>query len=891
MEKKSKVPTGLKKTWSVISTVLKIAIGACATVLLICVVCGFVFAGVLGNYLQEDILPASSVDMEGYDLDQNSFLYYVDGDGEIQILQKIHAKESSQWVSYEDIPEHLINATIAIEDHRFREHQGVDWITTIKACARMFFGDDSVGGSSITQQLIKNILLTEDETADDVTVRRKVMEIFRAVQLEKRYDKETIMEYYLNCIYLGQQTRGVKSAAATYFGKELSQLTVAESASLISITNSPTYYDPYQNFDNNKERKETVLWAMKNYNYITEAEYNQAMAQEIVLKAGIDPEDRMTYCENEECGFEDIRKNFKKAENGTYSCPKCGQTVTVVTDASQDVYSWYTDVVIEDVAQAMAQKEGFVWNDKTKELYTDRIKAAGLHIYTCIDMEVQNQLDEIYTDLKNIPSTRGGQQLWSAMVIIDNRSGDIAAIAGNVGKKEGHDSWNCATDAKRQSGSSIKPLAVYAPGFESNAISPASVIKDLPLNYNNGAWPKNDSFTYDYARTILSGVTSSVNAVAAHTLDKIGTSYSYDFAKNKFRLSTLVDEYVDENGVTHSDKDYSPLSMGAQTWGVTVRDMASAFSTFANKGVYRRGRTFTKVYDRDGNVVLDNVQETEQILSEKTVNYMNYCLVNATKSGTGTEANLSYTYGITTAGKTGTTQDYKDRWYCGFTGYYTAAVWSGFKDPERIRITSGQNNPSAYLFQKVMGPLHSGKSDMKLYDSSNLYGVTMCLDSGAAATSACSKDIRTGGGVSRTAYSVAYKEDMPGKSCNKHVMVEFCVDGVATEYCKHFAEAGADVKFSEKALVKMTESEVQEIRRARGNGLQSIYYQDNYVYLINNNGKDGKWKGFTGKANVNIDAPYVVCTKHTKATWEKYQMENPPEPETEPTVPVTPVTP
>ena len=209
MEKKSKVPTALKKTWSVISTVLKIAIGACATVLLICVVCGFVFAGVLGNYLQEDILPASSVDMEGYDLDQNSFLYYVDGDGEIQILQKIHAKESSQWVAYEDIPEHLINATIAIEDHRFREHQGVDWITTIKACARMFFGDDSVGGSSITQQLIKNILLTEDETADDVTVRRKVMEIFRAVQLEKRYDKETIMEYYLNCIYLGQQTRGV----------------------------------------------------------------------------------------------------------------------------------------------------------------------------------------------------------------------------------------------------------------------------------------------------------------------------------------------------------------------------------------------------------------------------------------------------------------------------------------------------------------------------------------------------------------------------------------------------------------------------------------------------------------------------------------------------------
>ena len=191
----------LYRIWQVIFSLLKIAAGAAATVLLIVVICGFVFVGLLGDYLQDDILPQSGMDMEGYDHEENSTLYYVDSEGQIQVYQQIYAEISSEWAAYDDIPTDLINAAIAIEDHRFHEHQGVDWITTVKATARMFFGDSSVGGSSITQQLIKNILLPEDDTADDVTVQRKVMEIFRAVQLEKRYNKETIMEMYLNVIY------------------------------------------------------------------------------------------------------------------------------------------------------------------------------------------------------------------------------------------------------------------------------------------------------------------------------------------------------------------------------------------------------------------------------------------------------------------------------------------------------------------------------------------------------------------------------------------------------------------------------------------------------------------------------------------------------------------
>ena len=221
--------------WKLAFGAFQIALGAICTVLLIGVVCAFVFAGVLGDYLQDDILPMANVDIENYDLEQNSYMYYVDSSGQIRKYQDIFASTSSSWVNFEDIPEDMIHAAISIEDHRFFEHQGVDWITTIKACARMFFGDDSVGGSSLTQQLIKNVLLTEDEGADDITVQRKVLEIFRAVQVEKQYDKDKILELYLNFIYLGQGCKGIRSAAATYYGKEVEMLTADEAADDVTV--------------------------------------------------------------------------------------------------------------------------------------------------------------------------------------------------------------------------------------------------------------------------------------------------------------------------------------------------------------------------------------------------------------------------------------------------------------------------------------------------------------------------------------------------------------------------------------------------------------------------------------------------------------------------------
>lgn len=883
----------LRKIWMVLFTAFKVAVGAAATVLLIVVVCMFVFVGILGDYLQEDILPNAVMEniLADYEHEQNSYMYYIDSNGKPQLYQSIYAETSSKWAEYEDIPADMIHAAVAIEDHRFYEHQGVDWITTVKATARMFFGDSSVGGSSITQQLIKNVLLSEDESADDVTVQRKVLEIFRAIQLEKSYDKETIMEMYLNVIYLGQNCRGVRAAAESYYGKELEKLTLAECASIISITNNPSLFDPYSDdvytyaseerdgMGRNKYRQEIVLGAMLEYGWITQAEYEEAMAQELVLKSSIDPEDRMTQCSNPDCDYEDIRSTFHY-ENDMYTCPECGSEADIEEDASQVYYSWYAETVLDDVAKALAEQDGVAWNYSTRELYLQKIQRGGYHIYTCLDMEAQKQLDAIYTDYDEIPSVRGGQQLQSAMVIINNDTGDIAALVGGVGEKEGFDNWNRATDSKLQSGSSIKPVSVYAPAFEAGVISPATVVRDMPLSYNP-VYPLNDNRTYNYGRTIYQAVTRSVNAVAARVVDMAGVNYCYDFAKEKFRMESLIESYVDSDGDEHTDMGIGPLALGAQTWGVTVREMANAFATFANDGVFREARTFTKVYDSNGNLVLDNVQEQEQILSEKTVNYMNMCLVNAVNNGTGTEAKIS---GITTAGKTGTTDDKKDRWFCGFTGYYTAAVWCGFDTPATIR-PNYVNNPSAYLFDEVLSPLHDGLESVSLYDDSGMVGVTMCVDAAEPANGACDADPRGG----RTEYAKCYPEDYPSGGCDLHTSVEWCNGGgVATDYCKKFSEVDSSVKFTNKGLLKISSSLLNSML-APGGYMRDIFFQNDYVYL-----SEGTYTGVKGNLDQWMDAPYLVCPEHTQKAWEKYEEEQlatepPTDPPTEPADPIIPI--
>ncbi len=847
-------------------SVAKIAIGAAATVLMIILVCGVIFVGTLGDYLQNDILPeAQDWSIADYGMEETSTLFYVDSNGDIQELQKIYTMVDRQVATLDEIPQALIDAAVAIEDKRFYEHQGVDWITTIKACVNMFFGNGDFGGSTITQQLIKNS--TQQKS---VTVQRKVMEIFRAQFCEQVNTKDEIMVEYLNRIYLGRGCYGVKSAAAEYFGKELQSLTVAECASLISITNNPSIFNPYSQSvyqwegeerdgaGRNRCRQLTVLSEMLNQGKLTQEEYEEAVAQEMVFKEGIADEDRWTVCENTDCGYQGTVATFHQ-ENGGYYCPQCGNATSVQVSASQTVYSWFADAVLIDFASYLAEQDHLEWEELdqvAREEYLERIRTGGYNIYTTLDMEVQEQVDAIYQDLTNIPDTRSAQQLQSAIVIIDNKTGDVVALSGGVGEKKEFLAFNRATQARLQTGSAQKPVSVYVPAFESGAANPATVFKDLPVSYTGGNWPKNDNRRYNYARTVFSGIVSSVNTMAVRTLNATGNLYAFDFAKYNLGLENLVESYTASNGQIQSDTAQAPLALGALTLGVTVREMSAAYATFANDGEYREPRLYTKIYDSKGNLVVDNTQETKQVMSEKTVNYINYCLYYAANSGTGGAAIFA---GHAIAGKTGTTSSNRDRWFCGYTAHYTAAVWCGYDQPEQISLGT---NPAAQLWRKVMQPIHQGLEYTGLFNGNAMRGVSVCLDSGLIATAACSNDVR---GADRVSTALVYPEDVPKGTCTKHTNVEYCVSGggVATEYCSKFA----GVEIASRALVKLNSGEVAEIKSAMNVGLEAMYYDDGYVYYT-----DGAWHGFKNSYPDNTEH-YLTCPVHTKAAWDKFQQE------------------
>ncbi len=878
--KPNRALTVLHGLWVALYSVLKIVMGALITVFVIAGICVVVFVGTLGDYLENDVLPDAVVDLDSFAAGQNSIMYYIDENGDPQVLQKLYANVNTERATYEEIPQAMINAAVAIEDKRFFEHQGVDWFTTIKACLNMFLGGDQFGGSSLTQQLIKNLF-----EEDDVTVQRKVQEIFRATQFEKRYDKTVVLTWYLNEIYLGNRINGVKAAASYYFGKELEHLTPAECACIISITNNPSLFDPtstkvfeydgkmLDGYERNKIRKENTLWMMRNQGYLTEEEYQEALAQELVFKNGIDPEDKIAKCNNEECGYRDKVGTYE-LKNDKYYCPQCGNETPIGEDASQVVYSWFVDEVLDELGAVFAARYGRDWETLDREernFYKDMVCSGGYHIYTTLDMRVQNAVDRIYQDLDEIPKAASLQQLQSGIIVINNDTGDIIAMAGGVGNEKGFDDYNRATDAHLQPGSSIKPLSVYGPAFELGIISPATVVEDMPLYYTGDRpYPYNADRTYSYSSTIYSAITRSINTASVRVLDNMGLKYGLTFARDKFGLSELVEEYYDSSGNFYSDLGYSPLGMGAPTIGVTVRQMANAFATFPNDGVYRTGRTYTKVYNNKGEVVVENEQESRTIISEKTVQYMNLCLYNAVESGTGTAAQIDGQY---VYGKTGTTSSRKDRWFCGYTEYYTAAIWVGYDYPEIISLVGSSKNPACRLFNKVMEPLHEDLEAVKLLDESKFEYIDVCEDCGKLATDACNLDPRYhDSDVSRVSRICVYPEDIPVESCDCHVVIDFCTEcnAVASEYCKMFAAIGR-TSLVKRSLVKMTQAEVDAIAAADDNGLYSKYCADNFIYLVDNAGNPlYAYKGIHGDKNAAVYAPYLVCTVHTKESWNAY---------------------
>lgn len=707
------------------------------SVLLVLAISLVIFACIFTAYLRNYLMPQVSFSLDSFRLNQTSVIYYQDkSTGEYQALQNLYGEENRIWASYKDIPTNLVYATVAIEDKRFFQHNGVDWLRSMKASANLFLGGGSAyGASTVTQQLVKN--LTNDK---EVTVRRKLVEIFRALEMEKQYNKEEIMEWYLNTIYLGEQAYGVRTAAYTYFGKDVSQLDLAECASLIAITNNPSIYDPYiseKTKANNKERQTNILYEMWQQGYISESDYQNAKAEEL---------------------------NFQYADSSTE------------TGDNSDYYSYFVDQVIRDVVDDLASVTGY-----DTEVINRMILGGGYQIYSTIDVDVQNAAEEVYENLDNIPKTDSTyQQLQSGIVIIDNETGDIAAIVGGVGQKEGSLTLSRATQSLLSPGSTIKPLAVYAPALELGLITPATVYDDTPFTFGSTPWPKNEDETYHGLTNILDAMKRSTNTVAVKVLDDVGLDYAYQYAVDEMHLNSLVDEY-ELNGVSYTDKSYWSLALGGMVRGVTIRDMAAAYASIENKGVYRKARTYTKVLDSDGNVVLDNTQSSNENMSEKTAYYLTYMMEETVKDGTGQEAQVP---GIDTAGKTGTTSDDKDRWFAGYTGYYTGVVWCGYDQPQEVVLEDDSiENPASVLFNEVMTKVHEGKENKAFEKPSSVVEVQVCQDSGRLPNEWCTKDVRG----DRTISVMLDSSDAPTAYCDTHVETNLCTAGdtlhVAGDYC------------------------------------------------------------------------------------------------------------
>ncbi len=621
----------------------KILVTVVLVVLTTTLLLGCVFAFYVKTCLVEDL----EVSLSDYQLSETSIIYCETSPGEYEELATLHGSENRIWVDLDDVPDHLIKALVAIEDHRFYTHKGVDWYRTVGAMFTLLTGgDDSFGGSTLTQQLIKTVTGN-----NEVTVQRKLIEIFQALELEKKYDKDEILEWYLNAVYFGEGAYGIYTAAEKYFGKEPSELTLAESASIVGIVNLPTYYSPFYSEESNKARQEVVLRRMYELGFISYEEYDEAMNEELVFS----------------------------------------RSVTEVE--SQDIYSYYVEAVRKEVIEDLMEQKGI-----SQETATMLLSSGGYRIYSCLDPYIQECVDNVYLDVENFPKpwNNTSQQFQSAMVIIDPYTGAVKAMSGGVGEKNANLILNRATDTLRPPGSSFKPLSVYAPAIEYGLITPSTLVNDAPreeVEMSQDYWyPTNADWQYYGIQTITYAVQHSLNTVAAQVLDKLGIEQSVNFLENKLGITSLVAD----------DHSYSPLAMGQLTYGVSVLEMAQAYCTFVNAGIFTEARTYTKVTDSAGNIILDNQPVTHVAMKSSTATNITYMLQSAVSGGTGSEAWFS---GQAIAGKTGSSGSYNDRWFAGYTPYYVGVVWTGYDMPEKISISG---NPAARVWKRVMQQVHAG---------------------------------------------------------------------------------------------------------------------------------------------------------------------------------------
>ncbi len=714
--------------------------------------------------------------------------FIMDENGEV--VQELSIGDANRiYVEIDQIPDHVSNAFIVIEDKRFYEHNGIDMTGIFRAIfVNLKEGSLSEGASTLTQQVIKNNVLSTEKS-----FRRKIQEQYLAIQAEKVLTKDEILELYLNTAALGRGTHGVQAAANRYFGKDISEVSIAEAAVIASITQRPTYYDPVTHPENNRERQLIILNYLYEQGFISNDELTLAIAEDVYGHIQV---------VNEE--FED-----------------------------NSDYSYFVDEAIRRVAADLELK-GYLTNQATNLIYR-----GGLSIYITQDLEMQEILDNAFNSEENFPTFEDdynaylqyslsvqtadgvehyyeeevlqtdeeamaymetlkaewvgdGEEILSenyqiipqpqaAMVVIDYYTGHVKAMASGRGDKIGNNIFDRTTQAKRQPGSTFKVLAAYLPAIDTMGYTLGDVIDDVPFTVNTpstGAWtPKNWYNTQEYnywgLSTVREGIQWSMNILAVKTMFDIGIDTGFEYLKN-LGFTTLV-EKEERNGQVFTDKVLS-LPLGGITDGVTLLELTAAYGAIANGGVYVEPIFYTKVLNHDGSILLLKEPETHTVMKETTAFLLTSAMEDVVNSGTATPAKFS---GMHIAGKTGTTSDQKDLAFIGFTPYYVAGVWMGHDQPEKMVHNKSYHK---ILWKNVMSEIHTDLEDQSFTVPDGIVRVAICEESGKLPIEGlCDHDPRG----STVVYEYYVNGTQPTEYCDVHVEATVCSDSLLlpTEFC------------------------------------------------------------------------------------------------------------
>ena len=679
-------------------------------------------------------------------------------------IRKLAAPNSNRLpVTLDQIPVDLQHAVVAIEDERFYEHNGIDVKGILRAGMKAITtGDFSEGASTITQQLLKNNVFTNwtSESTQLERFTRKFQEQYLAVQVEKKTNKDTILENYLNTINLGAGSYGVQAAARQYFDKDVWDLNLSECATLAGITQNPTKFNPIINPESNQKRRKEVLQHMLDQNYITQDQYDEALADDVYSR------------------IQEAQEKNSSTEN--------------------TVYTYFEDELTDQIINDLMNIKGYTKTQATNLLYS-----GGLKVYTTQDSTIQNILDEEYSDPSNYPDTvqyeldyaltvtdpDGNQvnyskemlQLYfqnedpsfdllfdspeegqtyvdrykasiladgskvvaervnfapqpqSSMSVIDQHTGYVKALIGGRGEKTASLTLNRATDTTRQPGSTFKIVSTYAPALNEKGMTLATTFEDEPYEYPDGSPVNNATRSYNGTTTIRTAIQNSINVVAVKCFEEVTPDLGLKYLDN-FGFTTLAhgtEADTDANGNVWSDANLA-TALGGITNGVTNVELCASYAAIANGGNYIKPIYYTKILDHNGNVLIENTSAERSVIKESTAYLLTSAMEDVVKKGTGTACQLD---NMAVAGKTGTTEAYNDLWFVGYTPYYTCAVWSGYDNNEKLPDYA--RNFHKNLWKKVMTRIHEGLPSKEFEKPASVEKLSVCEETGLLPRAGC----------------------------------------------------------------------------------------------------------------------------------------------------------